>query len=201
MNRDEFLARLRRQLAGLPEEEREERLAFYGEMLADRVEDGLTEEEAAASLGTPEEVAAQILADVPMSVLVREKVKPKDDKPWGWQTVLIILGFPIWFSVLVAILAVGFSLYVSLWAIVLSLWAVAIGFFAGAVACVGLAVLYLVRGNPGAAGFSIGAALICAGLGLLWTAACVAITKGAARLTKGSWLDIKTLLGRKGREQ
>ena len=203
MNRDEFLARLRRQLAGLPEEEREERLAFYGEMLADRVEDGLTEEEAAASLGTPEEVAAQILADVPMSVLVREKVRPKQkdrERAWGWQTVLIILGFPIWFSVLVAILAVGFSLYVSLWAVVLSLWAVTVGLFAGAVGCTGIAVLYLVRGNPGAAGFSIGAALICAGLALLWSAACVAITKAAARLTKGVWLDIKTLLGRKGRE-
>ena len=85
MTREMFLAELRQRLAGLPREELEERLAFYGEMLDDRLEDGLTEEEAAESLGTPEEVAAQVLAEVPMSVLVREKVKPKtkkEEKPY-----------------------------------------------------------------------------------------------------------------------
>ena len=57
MNRETFLTELRQRLSGLPREELEERLAFYGEMLDDRLEDGLTEEEAAESLGTPEEVA------------------------------------------------------------------------------------------------------------------------------------------------
>ena len=203
MNRESFLAELGQRLAGLPREELEERLEFYGEMLDDRLEDGLTEEEAVESLGTPEEVAAQVLADIPMSTLIREKVKPKKpgENAWGWQTILIILGFPIWFSVLAAALAVGLSLYVSLWAVVVSFWAVAVSLFAGAVGCVGVAVLYLVRGNPAAAGFAVGAALICAGLALLWTAACVAVTRGAARLTRSIWLDIKTLLGRKGRKQ
>lgn len=204
MNREGFLMDLRQRLAGLPEADREERLGFYSEMIDDRLEDGLTEEEALAELGTPEEVAAQILAEIPMSVLVREKVKPKakpEDKPWGWQTVLIILGFPIWFSVLVAVLAVGFSLYVSLWAVVISLWAVAVSLFAGALGCLGFIALYMLRGNLGGAGCSLGAALVCAGLALVWTAACVAITKGAAKLTKGVWLDIKTLLGRKGRSK
>ena len=200
MTREMFLAELRQRLAGLPWEELEERLAFYGEMLDDRLEDGLTEEEAVGSLGTPEEVAAQVLAEIPMSVLVREKVRPRE-KAWGWETILIILGFPIWFSVLIAVAAVAFSLYVSLWAVVVSFWAVAVSLFAGAVGCVGIAALYLVRGSPAAAGFSIGAALICAGLALLWTAACAAVTRGAARLSRSIWLDIKTLLGRKGRDQ
>lgn len=202
MTREMFLAELRQRLAGLPREELEERLAFYREMLDDRLEDGLTEEEAAASLGTPEEVAAQVLAEIPMSVLVREKVKPKkkaNEKPWGWETILIILGFPIWFSVLIAVLAAGFSLYVCLWAVVISLWAVAVSLAAGAVACLAGTALYLYRGDPGAAGCALGGVLVCAGLALLWTAACAAVTKGAAGLTKGIWLDIKTLLGRKGR--
>ena len=202
MSREAFLAELRQRLAGLPREELEERLAFYSEMIDDRLEDGLAGEEAVSELGTPETVAAQILAEVPMSVLVREKVRPKEkteEKPWGWKTILIILGFPIWFSVLVAVLAVGFSLYVSLWAVVVSLWAVAVSFAAGVLACLAGVALYMLKGNPGGAGCALGGALICAGLTFLWTAACIAVTKGAARLTKGVWLDIKTLLGRKGR--
>ena len=198
MNKEEFLAELRSRLAGLPEADREERLGFYAEMLDDRLEDGLSQEEATASLGTPEEVAAQVLAEVPMSVLVREKVKRKE-KSWGWEVILIILGFPIWFSVLVAVLAVGFSLYVCLWAVVVSLWAVAVGLACGVLGGLAGAALYLAKGNPGGAGCALGAALICGGLTLLWIAASIAATKGAAWMTKSVWLDIKTLLGRKGR--
>ena len=50
MTKKEFLARLRRGLAQLPPEEREERLAFYSEMIDDRMEEGLSEQEAVASL-------------------------------------------------------------------------------------------------------------------------------------------------------
>ena len=198
MSREAFLAELRQRLAGLPREELEERLAFYSEMIDDRLEDGLAEEEAVSELGTPETVAAQILAEVPMSTLIRERVRPQKKRETG-KTVLIVLGFPIWFSLLAAVLAVGFSLYVSLWAVVVSLWAVAVSFAAGVLACLAGVALYMLKGNPGGAGCALGGALICAGLTFLWTAACIAVTKGAARLTKGVWLDIKTLLGRKGR--
>ena len=45
MNKQEFLAELRRGLSGLPRDDIEERLSFYGEMLDDRIEEGLSEEE------------------------------------------------------------------------------------------------------------------------------------------------------------
>ena len=57
MTKQEFLDRLRRSLAGLPLEDAEERLAFYDEMIDDRMEEGLAEEEAVSSFGTPEEIA------------------------------------------------------------------------------------------------------------------------------------------------
>ena len=200
MNREEFLAELRSRLAGLPEGDREERLAFYEEMIDDRLEDGLSQEEALESLGTPEAVAAQVLAEVPMSAIIREKVRPKKRMGAG-EIVLLALGSPIWLSLLIALFAVGLSLYVVLWAVVISFWAVAVSLFAGAVGCVGMAALYLCRGEPGAAGFSLGAALICAGLALLWTGLCIALTKGTAKLSKGIWTGLKSRLARKGREQ
>ena len=77
MTKQEFLDRLHRSLAGLPLEDAEERLAFYDEMIDDRMEEGLAEEEAVSSFGAQEEIADQILSEIPLSRLVRERVKPK----------------------------------------------------------------------------------------------------------------------------
>ena len=41
MNRRDFLSGIEKGLAGLPREDVESRLAFYSEMIDDRVEDGL----------------------------------------------------------------------------------------------------------------------------------------------------------------
>lgn len=46
MNKQEFLVKLRKGLSGLPKEDIEERLTFYSEMIDDRMEEGLSEEEA-----------------------------------------------------------------------------------------------------------------------------------------------------------
>ncbi len=43
MNKQAFLTQLRKGLSGLPQEDIEERLAFYSEMIDDRIEEGLSE--------------------------------------------------------------------------------------------------------------------------------------------------------------
>ena len=48
MNKQEFLSALQNALAGLPKKDRQKTLAFYSEMIDDRMEDGMTEEEAVA---------------------------------------------------------------------------------------------------------------------------------------------------------
>lgn len=53
MTRDEFLGRLGELLACLPAEQVEETKAFYAEAIADRMEDGMSEEEAVAAMGAP----------------------------------------------------------------------------------------------------------------------------------------------------
>lgn len=65
MTRDEFLGRLGELLACLPAEQVEETKAFYAEAIADRMEDGMSEEEAVAAMGTPGEVAKATLDDLP----------------------------------------------------------------------------------------------------------------------------------------
>ena len=105
MSKQEFLAELKAGLNGLPQEDIEERLTFYSEMIDDRMEEGLTEEEAVLAIGTVNEVITQILTDTPLSKLVKERVKPKRTLK-AWEIVLLALGAPIWLSLLIAVLAV-----------------------------------------------------------------------------------------------
>ena len=70
MTRAELAALLRERLSGMPEADIERSVEYYGEMVADRMEDGLTEAEAVAGIGTPEEIAAQILASLPSEACV-----------------------------------------------------------------------------------------------------------------------------------
>ena len=102
MGKAEFMETLRKRLAGLPQAEIEERLAFYNEMIDDRIEDGLTEEEAVAEVGPVEDVVNQIMSEIPLTALVREKVRPKRTLR-VWEIILLVLGSPIWLSLLIAV--------------------------------------------------------------------------------------------------
>lgn len=62
MTKQEFLDKLEAGLAGTNEEEQV--LEFYREMIADRVEDGMSEEEAVAQVGTVEEILASCVQSV-----------------------------------------------------------------------------------------------------------------------------------------
>ena len=50
MNKQEFIANLKARLSGLPAGEIDARAECYGEMIDDRMEDGMTEEEAQTAL-------------------------------------------------------------------------------------------------------------------------------------------------------
>ncbi len=190
MNKEEFLSALRRALAGLPQEDIEERLAFYSESIDDRVEDGLTEEEAVEAIGTVDEVRDQIMAEIPLSKLVREKMRPKG-RLRAWEIILLVLGAPLWIPLLIAALAVLFSIYVCIWALVISVYAVELALVGGVIAGVGGTVMYLKEGNFVGALFYAGAAVLCAGLAILLFFGCIKLTKAVVKLTARMLLGIK----------
>lgn len=196
MTKLEFFNELQARLSGLPKAEADERFSFYDEMIDDRIEDGLSEEEAVAEVGTPEEIANQILSEIPLSALVKEKVK-KNRALRGWEIVLLILGFPLWFPLLIAALAVILSIYVSIWAVVISLYAVDLALALSVVALVVGMFIYLFQSNIGGALMSLGAGILSAGLAILLFIGCVALSKGIISLTKKSLLGIKSWFVRK----
>ena len=190
MLKQEFLAQLRKKLSGLPRNDIEERLTFYSEMIEDRKEEGLSEEEAVSAVGTVDEIAVQAVADIPLAKIAKERIRPKR-RLKVWEIILLTLGSPIWLSLGIAAAAVIFSLYVFLWAVIISLWAV----FASLAACSAGGVLvcavFAIGGN-GAAGIAmLAAGIICAGLCVFMFFGCRAAVKGVLILTKKTAVWIK----------
>lgn len=186
MLKEEFLAQLRGGLAGLPQEDLEERLAFYSELLDDRMEEGLSEAEAVAAAGPVEQIVQQIIVETPLTKIVKEKMRPKR-RLQVWEIVLLALGSPVWLSLGLAALAVVLSLYVVVWSLDVSLWAVFAALGAGAAG----GVLGLALGSGAARLAMLAAGMVLAGLAILLFFGCKAATMGIWKLTKAVVLRMK----------
>ena len=198
MNKLKFLLLLHDKLAALPTDEVEEGLNFYSEMIEDRMDEGMTEEEAVASLGSVDEIAAQIAADIPLAKIAKKAMKPKR-RLSVLEIVLIVLGSPIWISLLAAAFSVIISLFAAFWSVIVSLWAV---FAALCGVGVGLPVggiIFVASGNVLSGVAAIGVGLASAGLAIFAFFGCLAATKGAAWLTKQTVIGIKKSFIRKER--
>ena len=195
-----FLKALGFRLSDLPEADVLERLNFYSEIIDDRVEDGITENEAIASIGTPDEIAAQIKAELlPHSkyssdtqsdktvasshiLAAAEKKYKLTGGQKATQIFLIALGSPIWLSIVASVLAVIISAVASIWAIIISLWACSVALGGGVIFGIGSSHF-----TP-ECGFSIrliwiGTALFSAGLAILLFFVAKHTTKLAVVLT------------------
>lgn len=187
MNKQSFLAALRKGLTGLPQNEIAERVTFYSEMIDDRMEEGLSEQEAVCGIGNVEEIIAQITLDAKSA----KGKMTSQRKMRVWEYILLILGSPIWVSLLIALFAVVFSLYVALWSVIISLWAV----FGSVAGCsfggVIAGLIIALGGNHSTGMVLIGAGAICAGLSVFLFYGCKAATKGVGLLSKKIVLGIK----------
>lgn len=190
MNKDAFLSELKKRLSGLPQEDIDERISFYSEIIDDRIEDGITEEDAVAGIGSVDSVVEQIMLEIPLAKLVREKVKPKRSLK-AWELVLLVLGSPVWIPLIIAAVVVILAIYIVIWAVVVCVYATDLSLAAGAVAGIAGIVIYLKAGNPAGALFSFGTAAACAGLAILLFFACVWITKAVLKLTDRMLLGTK----------
>lgn len=189
MTKQEFLAQLCKGLSGLPHEDVEERLTFYSEMIDDRIEEGFPEDEAVSAIGSVDEITAQVVADIPLSKIAKERIRSERKHSIG-EIILLVLGFPLWFPLLAAAFAVLLSLYISLWAVVVSLWAAFVSLAAGSVGGVISCVVFVVRGYTASGIAMLSAGIVCAGLSIFMFYGCMAISKGAVALGKkmGIWV-------------
>ncbi len=140
MNKKEFLDTLKVELKKQSIVNIDNMIQFYDEMICDRMEDGMSEEEAVASMDSVEEIVKVALLDKPMTELVKEKVKKSKEKAeiegHGWLWILLaVLGFPIWLPILIVIAVCFLVICIVYWVLVMAVGIVILCIPLTALAC------------------------------------------------------------------
>ena len=196
MTKTEFMCNLKKKLGGLPEKDKTERLAFYSELIDDRIEDGIAEETAVADLGSIDELAAQITSEMPISNNIKDETKQQRTLKW-WEITLIVLGFPLWFSFISVAFAVIISLYAALFSVVVAIYSADIAIVGGAIIGAFESLLFFIAGNAVGGIFFVGAAIALGALSWLMWFGCNIVTKWIFEETKRLIVWIKTLFVKK----
>ena len=195
MRMDKYLSALESGLTQLPEEDRKKQVSYYKELIDDMKEEGLSEEEIAEKLGSPEKAAEEILKEQPLPALIKSRVRPRK----GWtvlNVILLILGSPIWLSIGIALLAVILSVYVVIWAVVAVLFCVVLAILAAGIFGVFLFAVNLIPATVSSL-FVLGLGLLCLGLTAPALLLTIAVTKGVCKLTGRIAKWIRSLFIRK----
>ena len=192
MNKAQFLAVLRQRLSQLPQAEIDKSCAYYEEMIDDRIEDGMTEAQAVASLEDMDTIVQRILQDTPLTTLVTSSVRPRG----GWTTaavVLAIVGFPVWLPILICVFAVVLTLYAVLWSLLIAFIAVTAALILGGIALIIASFLSFGKSLLP----MLGAALVMIGLGVLCALGVRYALTGTIRLSASIGRGVKNLFIRK----
>ena len=193
MTKQEFIEKLSDGLSGLPQEELQERITFYSEMIDDRIEDGLSEEQAVNEIGDIDEIISQIIADTPITKLVKEKIKPKR-RLSALEIVLLVLGSPIWLALMIVFFAVVLVLCLVLWLIIICLWAVYGAVLACCFGAFAAGIIFLFEGDTVTGLVMLAAGVVCVGLCILLFFLIKLITKGIIWLIKLPFKSLKKFL-------
>ena len=197
MTKQLFLNELSAALHGLPREERYRTLTYYDELIDDRMEDGQSEEDAVESLGSPEQIAREILGEEepPVSTGTGRKV---------WMIILLVLGFPFWGSLLLAAAIVLLCVYICLFLPAFVLGVMALAFLAGAlIGVVGTPFLIwdvgLLTGGLPAGLFQLGMSVALLGLAVLSALGFYFTGKVTVKAGRAIWRWIRRSFSKKGR--
>ena len=198
MYKYEFLTALREQLVGLPKEDIEERISFYEEMINDRMDEGKSEEQAVAEIGTVEEVVKQIASETNFVKLVVHKMTPKRSLR-GWEVALIIATFPFWLPLVITSFVLAFVGFILIWTLVIVTYTVEASLWAGsALSGVSFVMSYL---NGETNYMMLGMCIMALGGALLMIFGCYGSTKLTIGLIKRMMIGIKSAFIRKGRNR
>ena len=97
MTKIEFLKKLANALSDLESDEKEKFLSYYREIIEDRIENGLREIDAVAEMESIPVITERILSDV-------STIEPPKTKHHPLTLVFVIISFPLWGAINVALL-------------------------------------------------------------------------------------------------
>ena len=201
MNKQQFLEALRARLWQLSEGDRNAQLGYYSEMIDDRMEDGMSEQEAVAALESIDVIANRILQDTPLPVLVKSSIKEKKSGWTAFTVLLLIVLFPVWFPLLCALFAVLITVFAVLWSLVLALFCVVLALIITGIAVALAPLLLPISLGAWSILYIVGAGLVLAGVGALMLVLGVLAFRGAVLACKGIVFCIKRIFIRKEKKQ
>ena len=197
MNKKEFLEAIRDRLKGLPEDEIKKSLDYYQEMIDDYIEDGMSEEQALKEIGTVDEIVSQILMNVSLPKLVKEKVRPKH-KVSAFVVILLSLGSPIWLPLLLVAISIFLVIYIIIWSIVCVMYCIDFCFAAYGIAAIAFSAVVISTGKYFSGLFTFGTGLISIGVAILLFFAFNKATSCFVKLSKLIILKAKSMFLKRG---
>lgn len=177
MTKNEYLKMLKRALKPITRAEREKSLAYFSELIDDRMEDGISEETAVSELESISDASQRIIDEAAAQGLL----KPKRSV---WEIVLLVLGFPLWFPLLLTVAIVVFTMYALVWILISALILVSVSLAVGGVAAI-FGMFF--SGGIAAAFICLGTGLVCAGLGVALFVPAILIARAYAKATPTMW--------------
>lgn len=127
MTKSAFVDTLRELLKSLNKSECDKFISYYEEIIEDYKESGLTEQEIMKKIGSPEAIADNILSEQGTTNI---KIPSFNSKILN--IILLILGFPLWGSLLLAAVLLILSGYIIIWCLPFVTGVSAISFFVAA---------------------------------------------------------------------
>ena len=191
VNKAKFTKELERNLKILDSEERHRFITYYEEIIEDYIESGLSEEEAIIKIGTPGSIAGEILGGQDAVVVT----KPSSGRK-ALNIVLLILGFPLWGSLLLALILCILSAYIVIWCVPFTTGAVAISFFAASlISAVGSPFVF--ADVPATGIFQLGFGIASMGVSILTALLTIFLAEKFVKITKIFTLKLRSVFGRK----
>ena len=196
MNRIEFIKLLEKRLFGIPKKDIKKTLDYYNEIISDKIEDGISEEEAIKSLGSVDEIVNLTLSEISFPKLVKEKFN-LNRKLKTWEIVLLAATFYIWIPLLIVGIALVLVAYICLWSGVIALAAGAISCAATSLTVI-LGLIDIVTGNVGSGFFLMGIGVASTGVAIILGMLTFRLAKLMVIVCKKLILKIKSLFIKRG---
>jgi len=161
----EYLAQLSHRLRVLPASERQDALDYYDGYLSD------AENEAAAiaQLGSPGEVAANILANYVSKTPSTHELSDRKAEARGvrtaWMIILALFALPVGLPIIITLATIPFMLFITLLSVIFSFGVTGVALIAAGVGSI-IVFPFVVLQDFGTALFFGGTGLICIGLGI-----------------------------------
>lgn len=178
MNRAEFIEVLRKELVSLKKAERDKFINYYEEIINDYIENGLTEEEVIEKVGNPKIIAKNIL-----NVQGNVEFEAPSINSKIINIILLILGFPLWGSLLFAGLMLILSGLIIVWFVPFASGVSAIAFFAAGLLSI-VATPFMIADVLSVGIVQLGMGISSIGVSFLLAMATIYLSKKFSRFTK-----------------